>query len=131
MGLDKRFGWSSVPLAYVLAADAVVLCGYALALWIFKVNRYAQSTVRVEKGQKVISSGPYSVVRHPMYLGGVLFFIATPIALGSYAALPLFILTIPILVYRTINEEKVLNKELEGYKEYCKKVKYRLVPGIW
>lgn len=131
IGLDKRFGWSSVPAEVSLAADAVVLLGYAFIFLVFKENSYAGRTIEVVKGQKVVSSGPYAIIRHPMYFGMLFFYGATPLALGSYATLPLFLLIIPILILRIRNEEQVLRKELSGYKEYCKKVRYRLVPLVW
>lgn len=130
-GLDRRFGWSIVPPGISVAANAVVLLAYALVFLVFRENSFAGRTVRVVKGQKVISTGPYAFVRHPMYLGVLLMYVATPLALGSYVALPVFLLTIPLLAFRIRNEEEVLRKELEGYKEYCGKVKYRLVPGVW
>ena len=97
----------------------------------FHENSFAGRTIRVEKGQKVIDTGPYSIVRHPMYVGMLVFCLATPVALGSYVALLAFLLVIPVIVYRIGNEEEVLRKELKGYAGYCEKVKYRLVPGIW
>jgi len=130
-GLDRRFGWSNVPFGLVLAADAIVLLGYALVFLVFKENSYAGRTIRVEKGQKIVTTGPYSLIRHPMYAGTLLMYLATPIALGSYVAIWPFLLMIPLLVYRIRNEEKVLKKGLDGYQEYCRKVKYRLVPGVW
>jgi protein-S-isoprenylcysteine O-methyltransferase Ste14 len=130
-GLDRRFGWSSVPFEVVILADALVILGYAIIFWVFCTNSYAGRTIRVEKGQKVISSGPYSVIRHPMYLGVLSMYLATPIALGSYVALAPFLLMVPIMIYRIGNEEEVLRKGLQGYKEYCGKVRHRLVPGVW
>lgn len=130
-GLDRRFGWSTVPFELVLAADFLVVLGYGLIFLVFKENSFAGRTIRVEKGQKVVSTGPYSIIRHPMYLGMVLLCLATPIALGSYAAFWPFLLIIPLLAYRIRNEEEVLKRELEGYEEYCKKVRCRLVPGVW
>ncbi len=130
-GLDRRLGWSSVPAEFSLAADLVTLLGYGLVFLVFRENIYAGRTVRVEKGQKVISTGSYSVIRHPMYLGTLLLYLATPIALGSYVALPLFLLMVPLLAFRIRNEEQVLCRELGGYREYCGKVRYRLVPGVW
>jgi len=130
-GLDRRFGWSNVPLEAVLAAQAIVFIGYLLIFWVFKINSWAGRTIEVVKGQKLISTGPYSVVRHPMYVGFLAMYLSTPFALGSYVALVPFVLCIPLLVARIRNEEKVLNSKLSGYKEYCKKVKWRLVPNIW
>ena len=130
-GLDRRFGWSVVPSDISLAAALVVFLGYCVVFAVFRENSFAGRTVRVEKGQKVISTGPYSMVRHPMYSGMLLLILATPIALGSYVAFPPFLLWLPLLVMRIGNEEEVLKRELKGYKEYCKKVKWRLVPGVW
>ncbi len=130
-GLDRRLGWSSVPFEFVIAANVVVFLGYVLIFLVFKENSYASRTIQVEKGQKVISTGPYAIIRHPMYVGTLLMYIATPIALGSYWALPPFLLMIPIIVFRILNEEEVLRKELPGYKEYCKKTKCRLLPFVW
>jgi protein-S-isoprenylcysteine O-methyltransferase Ste14 len=130
-GLDRRFGWSNVPFEFIVVADVLVFLGYLLIFLVFRENSYAGRTVRVEKGQKVISTGPYSVIRHPMYIGVLFMYLATPIALGSYVAVLPFLLIIPMLVFRILNEEEVLRRELPGYKEYCKKVRYRLIPYIW
>ena len=129
-GLDHRFGWSEIPAVIVIAANALVLLGYTLVFLVFKENPYASRVVEVEQCQKVISTGPYALIRHPMYLGTSIMFLATPIALGSYWALPVF-LTLPIvMVYRLMNEEKVLMRELPGYTEYMQNVRF-LVPFIW
>ena len=130
-GFDHRFGWSAVPTGMVIAADALVFLGYMFVFLVFRENSYAGRTVQVDKGQKLISTGPYSIVRHPMYLGQLLLFLATPIALGSYAAVPVFLLLIPIYIFRILNEEEVLRLGLPGYIQYCKKTRYRLVPFIW
>ncbi|MBS3069072.1 isoprenylcysteine carboxylmethyltransferase family protein [Candidatus Micrarchaeota archaeon] len=127
----KRFGWLDVPAEISIAADVALLLGYGMVFLVFHENSYAGRTVRVEKGQKTISSGSYATVRHPMYAGTVIMFLATPLVLGMYAALIPFLLWLPLLFLRIKNEEEVLKRELKGYKEYCKKVKYRLVPGIW
>ena len=130
-GLDRRFGWSGVPAEFSLAADVVILLGYALVFLVFRENSYASRTVEVLEGQKVVASGPYSIIRHPMYLGTLLMYLATPIALGSYVAFPPFLLLVPAIVLRIISEEKVLRRDLAGYAEYCEKTKYRLIPYIW
>lgn len=130
-GLDRRFGWSMVPAEISVAADALVFLSYIFIFFVFRENSYAGRTVQVDEGQKVISSGPYSMVRHPMYLGQIAMFVATPLALGSYFALPVFLLMIPVFVYRILNEEKVLGRDLPGYKEYCGRTKYRLIPHVW
>ncbi|MFA6489584.1 MAG: isoprenylcysteine carboxylmethyltransferase family protein [Candidatus Micrarchaeia archaeon] len=130
-GLDRRFGWSNVPFEAVIAAEILGMLGYGLVFLVFRENSYAGRTIRVEKGQKVISTGPYSIIRHPMYLGASALYLATPIALGSYWAFLPFALIAPMLAYRIKNEEEVLCRDLKGYKAYMKKVKFRLVPGIW
>lgn len=130
-GFDYRYGWSQVPGWLVITADILMLAGYLLVFIVFKTNSYASRIIEVQKGQKVISTGPYAVIRHPMYAGSIIMYLAMPLALGSYWALLCFIPIIPILVLRTLNEEEVLKKGLEGYKKYCKKVKYRIIPGIW
>ncbi len=130
-GFDHRFGWSEVPIEIVLAADVFVFLGYVLIFLVFRENAYAGRTIQVEKGQKAITTGPYSIIRHPMYLGTLVMYIATPIALGSYVAVPLFLLLIPMVVLRILNEEEVLRRDLPGYIEYCKKTKYRLLPFVW
>jgi protein-S-isoprenylcysteine O-methyltransferase Ste14 len=130
-GFDRRWGWSGVSWPVVLAADLAVMLGYSLFILVLRENRYAARTIRVEEGQQVISSGPYAIVRHPMYLGAVLMYLASPVALGSYWALGPALLIVPILVARILNEEQVLERELNGYLEYEQATKYRLVPGIW
>lgn len=130
-GLDRRFGWSAVPHELVLAADALVFLGYLLVFLVLRENRYASRTIGVEEGQKVVAAGPYSVVRHPMYAGTLLMFLLTPVALGSYVALLPFLLFLPLLALRILNEEEVLLRELPGYKEYCAKTRYRLIPFVW
>lgn len=130
-GFDYHFGWSNMPNELCMLADVFVLLGYMICFLAFKENSYAARTVEVMKGQKVISTGPYSIVRHPMYIGVIMMYLATPIALGSYLALPFFILIVPFIIYRILNEEEVLLRGLKGYKEYCEKTKYRLIPFIW
>lgn len=130
-GLDHRFGWSQVPLYVVLTADFMILLGYALFFLVLRENHYASRTIQVERGQKVISTGPYAVVRHPMYVATLLIWLSMPIALGSYWAFIPFLAMPAVLVFRILNEEEVLKRELPGYSEYCKKTKYRMVPFVW
>jgi protein-S-isoprenylcysteine O-methyltransferase Ste14 len=130
-GLDHRFGWSYQPSWITIFSQAVVLGGFVMTLWALKVNRFAARTIQVEPNQEVISSGPYSIVRHPMYLGGTVMLLFTPLALGSYFALPAFALLIPVILLRLLNEEKVLRQELPGYAEYCLRTRFRLVPLLW
>lgn len=129
--LDIRFGWSNVPIYQVIIADVLVLISYILILTVFKQNSYASRIVEVDQHQTVISTGLYSIVRHPMYLGVLIMYMVTPIALGSYwGILPILILPF-YLVFRILNEEKLLRKELPEYSEYCQKVRYHLIPFIW
>ncbi len=130
-GFDHRYGWSHVPTALVVVSDIVIVLSYLLVFLVFRENSQTSRIVEVEKGQKVISTGPYSVVRHPMYVGVILMYGFIPTALGSYWALVCFLPVVAIIVLRTLNEEKVLSRDLEGYNNYMKKVKYRLIPGIW
>lgn len=130
-GFDHRFGWSNVPLWLVIMADLCVLAGYLLIILVFKTNRYASRVVEVTEQQQVISNGPYALVRHPMYVGVILLYSAAPLALGSYWALLPGLLIIPAIIARTINEEQTLHKELKGYTEYTRRVRYRLIPGLW
>ena len=130
-GLDFRFGWSNVPVPAILLADLLVLLAYGFVIWVFRENQYAARVVEVEQGQKVIDTGPYAVVRHPMYLGVLVMYIFSPLALGSYWAMLPMLLMIPILAARLLNEETVLLRDLPGYADYRQRTKYRLVPGIW
>lgn len=130
-GFDRRFGWSQVPTAAVIAADLVVLLGYALFVRVLLANRYASRVIEVTDDQPVISSGPYAVVRHPMYVAVLMIWLASPIALGSWwGILPLLVI-VPILVLRIADEEAMLRRDLPGYATYCDTVRYRLLPGIW
>ena len=130
-GFDRRWGWSDVPPLVVIAADLLVMLGYAMFVLVLRENQYAARTIQVEQGQRVISSGPYALVRHPMYLGVTLMYLASPLALGSYWVLLPALLIVPILVARIINEEKVLERDLAGYREYKQIIRYRLLPGVW
>lgn len=130
-GLDRRLGWSSVPIWLVLAANVLILVGYLLSVLAFQVNEYASRTIEVEQPQRVISTGPYAVIRHPLYLAGILIYGAAPLALGSYWALLPALLLPALLVARIRNEEQVLRRDLHGYTEYCSTVRYRLIPRIW
>jgi len=132
VGFDLRLqGLNQMPTWMVISADAGVFLGYVLIFWVLKVNSYAARTIEVEKGQKVISTGPYAVIRHPMYLGFLVMWLLSPVALGSWKAIPVFLLYIPVLVWRIQNEETVLLRDLPGYREYCKKTPYRLLPHLW
>lgn len=127
----RRHGLSQVPHSIVLAADAGIFIGYCLVLWVFRENSYASRTIEVVEDQEVVTTGPYAVVRHPMYLGVLIMYLLTPIALGSWWAVPVFSLLIPILVWRILAEEKVLLRDLRGYRKYCQERRYRLLPFVW
>jgi protein-S-isoprenylcysteine O-methyltransferase Ste14 len=129
--LDVRFGWSSVPWYICVFGDALVLVSFYLFYFVSKVNTYAAANIRVEEGQKVISTGMYGFVRHPMYFAALFLFIGTPLALGSWWTLLLIPISLLILVARILNEEKVLVRDLPRYVEYQKKVATRLIPFIW
>ncbi len=130
-GLDHRFGRSHPALAFVIVAMAIALIGYLAVLRVFLENRWAGRTVETSAEQRVVTTGPYAIVRHPMYAGTIVLYLATPIALGSVWALLPALALIPILVARIRNEEDLLVRELSGYEEYRRKVRYRLVPSIW
>jgi protein-S-isoprenylcysteine O-methyltransferase Ste14 len=130
-GFDFRFHWSDVPVWTVIVANILVFSGYLFIIYVFRENSYASTVIQVEKEQKVITTGPYALVRHPMYSGLLMMSLFTPLALGSYWALIPALLCIPSFILRIKSEEEVLLKELSGYKEYCLKTRYRLVPFIW
>ena len=130
-GLNYRSDWMLLPRWVSLAAAAVFLLGYGLFGEVLRENVYLARTVEVEKGQKLIDTGLYGIVRHPMYSATVLMFLAMPLVLGSPLSFAVMLLYLPIIAKRIRNEEQVLSKGLEGYKEYCGRVKYRLFPWIW
>ncbi len=130
-GLDRRWDWSQVPWVLAVVCAALVLLGYGMIAGVMRANTFLSRTVEVDQGQKVISTGPYAIVRHPMYSGVILFYLASPLALGSWWALIPAALIVPLLVARIHNEEAVLVRDLPGYAEYRLKVKYRLLPGVW
>ena len=129
--LDFRIGWSLMPWQVSVIGDALVAFSFYIFYLVSKVNTYAAANVRVEEGQKVISTGVYGFVRHPMYFAALFLFIGTPLALGSWLTLLLFPVFIHILVARILNEEKVLVRDLPGYIEYTHEVRYRLIPNVW
>ena len=130
-GLDFRFGWSEMPLWVVTVASVVLLISYALYAEVMRENAYLSRTVEVREGQKVVDTGLYGIVRHPMYAVTVWLFLSIPVVLGSWWAFLCFLPYVALIVIRIINEEKLLTSELEGYEEYKKRVKYRLLPFIW
>ncbi|AMP14014.1 ergosterol biosynthesis ERG4/ERG24 family protein [Collimonas pratensis] len=129
--LDYRFGWSPAPPYVSLAGDVLVAFSFLLVFMVLKANTYAASTIQVAAEQKVISTGPYALVRHPMYAGVFPLLVGMPLALGSWLGLLLVLLLMPTLIWRLLDEEKFLRQNLSGYAEYCQKVRYRLLPYIW
>jgi protein-S-isoprenylcysteine O-methyltransferase Ste14 len=129
--LDHRFGWSQVPTPVVVIGNVLVAVGLVLAQFVVIQNSYAAATITVETDQKVVSTGLYGVVRHPMYVGTLIMLVGTPLALDSYWGLLAIVLALPVLAARIEDEEKLLREELDGYDEYTQKVHYRLVPGVW
>ena len=130
-GLDFRFVWSVVPQAVVYTAEALFLISYILYAEVMRENEWLSRTVEVSVGQTVVSTGLYSIVRHPMYTATVLLFLTMPLILGSWWAFAIFLLYIPMIVARIIDEERLLAVELDGYAEYCKCVRWRLLPFVW
>ena len=129
--LDYRFGWSVVPLSVVTAGDILVAIGFYFIFLVYKENTFAAATIEVAKNQKVISTGPYALVRHPMYASALLYLIGTPLALGSYWGLLALAFMMSFLIWRLVDEEEFLAKNLPGYMEYQKKVQHHLVPYVW
>ena len=129
--LDYRFGWSRVPLPAVIVASVLFLIGYIAYGEVMRENAYLSRTVEVQEGQKVIDTGLYAIVRHPMYLATLIMFLPIPLVLGSFFGLIPFALYPVLIVIRILNEEKLLTEELDGYPEYKTRVKYRLIPFVW
>ncbi len=129
--LDYRFGWSSVPALLSVLGAVTVVGGFIIVFFVFNVNTFTSRAIEHIEGQQVISSGPYSIVRHPMYSGASLIILATPLVLDSLIGLAPATLLIFVIVLRIYDEEKMLKIELAGYKEYCKKVKSKLIPYVW
>jgi len=129
--LDHRFAWSHVPPYAALAGDVLVVLGWLAIFFVFKENTFTSATIELAPDQKVISTGPYAFVRHPMYAGGIVMLLGVPIALGSWWGLLVIVGMMPALIWRLFDEEKFLARNLQGYVEYQKKVPYRLIPRIW
>jgi protein-S-isoprenylcysteine O-methyltransferase Ste14 len=130
-GLDHRFGWSSVPLWLSMAGGVLILLSMRMVYRVFKENSFGSATVEIGKGQKVISTGPYAIVRNPMYSSAAVYFIGMSLALGSYWGLIPAILAILGLVWRLFDEEKFLAENLTGYRDYCANVRWHLIPGVF
>jgi protein-S-isoprenylcysteine O-methyltransferase Ste14 len=129
--LDHRWHWSAVPPYAVIAGNILIVLGWAIILFVFRENTFTSATIGVTADQRVISTGPYAVVRHPMYSGSLLYFLGIPIALGSWWGLLAAILMMPVFVLRLFDEEKLLARNLLGYSEYMDRVQYRLIPRVW
>jgi protein-S-isoprenylcysteine O-methyltransferase Ste14 len=129
--LDYRFGWSPVPWYVSVIGDVLVALSFYFFYLVSKVNTYAAANVRVEKGQRVVDTGVYGLVRHPMYFGALFLIVGTPLALGSWWTLLLTPVFLLLLYFRIAREEKVLMRDLAGYAEYQRKVRYRLIPFVW
>ena len=130
-GLDFRFGWSNMPQWVVIAASVLFLAAYALYAEVLRENAYLSRTIKVEEGQKVVDTGLYGIVRHPMYMATILLFEMIPLVLGSWYALIVFAVYPILMAVRIKDEEALLSKELPGYPEYMEKVKYRMIPFVW
>jgi protein-S-isoprenylcysteine O-methyltransferase Ste14 len=129
--LDHRFGWSAVPVGAVLLGDVLVAVGFYFIFLVYRENTFTAATIEVTAGQKVIATGPYAVVRHPMYASGSLYVFGTPLALGSYWGFLALAAMIPFLLWRLLDEERILTRDLPGYAEYRQRVRHRLVPMVW
>jgi protein-S-isoprenylcysteine O-methyltransferase Ste14 len=129
--IDHRYGWSTVPPCVALAGDILVAIGFLAIFFVFKENSYASSIIEVGSGQKIVTTGPYAVVRHPMYSGALVMLFGIPLALSSWWGLFTILPITAVLVWRLLEEEKFLTKNLAGYSEYQNQVRYRLLPFIW
>jgi protein-S-isoprenylcysteine O-methyltransferase Ste14 len=129
--LDHRFGWSAMSPYLSVAGDVLVALGFLIIFFVYKENTFASATIKIYPEQKVIMTGLYARVRHPMYLGALFLFVGMSLSLGSWWGLFVYLLLMPALIWRIFDEEKLLTKNLPGYSEYRNKVKYRLVPSVW
>ncbi|MDA8104082.1 MAG: isoprenylcysteine carboxylmethyltransferase family protein [Nitrospiraceae bacterium] len=128
---DHRFRWSAMPLSGVIVGDALVAIGFYFIFLVYKENTFTSATIEVAEDQRVISTGPYAIVRHPMYASALLYLVGTPLALGSFWGLLALVAIMPFLIWRLYDEESFLSRNLSGYTEYQKKVRHRLIPFIW
>jgi protein-S-isoprenylcysteine O-methyltransferase Ste14 len=129
--LDHRFGWSQMPPSGALAGDLLMMLGWLAIFFVFKENSFTAATIELAPDQRVISTGPYALVRHPMYAGALIMLVGIPIALGSWWGALVVAAIMPALTWRLMDEEKFLAGNLPGYREYQEKVRYRLIPGVW
>jgi protein-S-isoprenylcysteine O-methyltransferase Ste14 len=129
--IDHRFAWSHVPFALTIAGDLLVLLGFFFVFLVFRENTFTSATIEVDSAQRVVSTGPYAILRHPMYAAVLIMLFGTPIALGSWWGILMFFPMVVVIVLRILNEEKFLRRHLPGYTDYCQRVKFRLAPWIW
>jgi protein-S-isoprenylcysteine O-methyltransferase Ste14 len=129
--LDQRFGWSEVPLGVVIGGDVLVAIGFGFIARVYRENTFSSATIEVAENQTVISTGPYAIIRHPMYASALLYLVGTPLALGSYWGLVAVAAMMPFLIWRLLDEERLLARDLAGYTEYQKRVRHRLLPFVW
>ena len=130
-GLDKRYGWSEIPYTCRMTFSLLFLISYAMYAEVLRENKWLSRTIKVAEEQKTVTDGLYRIVRHPMYLASVLMFTSMPIILGSWYAFAIILLYIPLIAARIVDEERYLSNNLEGYNEYCQKLRWRLIPFIW
>ena len=130
-GFDRQFGWSEMPDAVAIIGDMLLLAGWLGILAVFRANSYAAATIQVASGQKVVSTGPYAIVRHPMYAAALLMLLGIPISLGSWWGALVLLALLPALGWRLLDEERLLLRDLEGYAGYRRKVPWRLIPHLW
>jgi len=129
--LDHRFGWSHMPASAAFAGNALMSIGWLAIFFVFRENSFSSATVEIADDQKVVSTGPYAWVRHPMYAGAVLMLLGMPVALGSWWGVAVLLAMLPAFVWRMFDEEKLLTENLPGYAEYRQRVRFRLIPGVW
>jgi protein-S-isoprenylcysteine O-methyltransferase Ste14 len=129
--LDHRLGWSHVPAIAAISGDVLMVAGFSMVSAVFRENTYTSGTIEVAAGQTVIATGPYAIVRHPMYSGALVLLAGIPVALGSWWGLWLVLPIVAAIVWRLLDEERFLARNLAGYPEYCARVRRRLLPGVW
>jgi protein-S-isoprenylcysteine O-methyltransferase Ste14 len=129
--LDHRFGWSPVPPYVSITGDGLIALGYLFILFVLRENSYAASTIQIADDHRVVSTGPYAIVRHPMYAGALFLVIGMPLALDSWYGLLGILILLPVLIWRLLDEERFLTKNLKGYAEYATNVRWRLIPGLF
>ena len=130
-GLDRRFGWSAVPVYAVWLGNIMIIVGFWFVARVYRENTFTSATIEVAENQTVVTTGPYAIVRHPMYASSSLYVLGMPLALSSWWGFAGFALMLPFLIWRLVDEERLLARSLRDYREYQERVRYRLVPGIW